>query len=108
VIRKSAVEWAVLAASVIALLLAGLSGYRSATYARCQAGVNEQLVKATNARAAAAEQDRDAMDQLVTDVSNAKTADDSRNALARYRQTRAKADQDRRDHPLPSPPSEHC
>lgn len=77
-------------------------------YTECQAGVTDQLIAALNARTAAAVQDREAMDRLVEDVATARSADDTRAALARYRTTRSTADAAREREPLPEPPSRHC
>jgi hypothetical protein len=96
------------AASVLALALAVISGVNTSKYAHCQARVNQQMVVAQNARAAAAEVDRDAIDQLVSDVVMSRTAADTLTALNRYQATRAAADEARRQHPLPAPPSQVC
>ena len=77
-------------------------------YVQCQAAVNNALITAQVARAGAGEQDRDAMDRLVSDVTKATSPADSRAALARYQQTRAAADADRAANPLPAPPSQTC
>ena len=86
--------WLVTAASLLALVAASVSGYRSAVYARCQAQVNDAVISAQRAQA-------DAVDQMVTDVLEAKVAGDTRRALERYRQARAA-------HPMPPPASEIC
>lgn len=98
----------VLFASLLALGFATVTGIQSREFARCQAQIYEQLVTAQNARASAAAQDRAAMDQLVQDVSNAKSPADSRAALQRYRDTRATTDAERTRNPLPEPPSKRC
>lgn len=98
----------VLAASMIALGFSTVTGIQSRDFAKCQAQVYEQLVAAQNARAAAGAQDRNAIDRLIQDVSEAKTPTDSRTALQRYRDTRAAADAERQRNPLPEPPSKRC
>ncbi len=97
-----------LVASVVALGMSALVGYQSRGQAECQARINEQLVVAQSARAKAADQDRDAVDRLISDVSEAKSPADSRAALQRYRDTRASADAERTRNPLPAPPSQRC
>lgn len=104
----SKLGWLLFAASLIMVLASTYLGYKQYSYVHCQTLVNDSFVKALKARTDAAEADRNAMDQLVSDVSNAKTRDDSVRALAKYRETRAKADADRRQHPLPEPASSSC
>jgi len=106
--RNRIIGYSVMVASIFALLMAVYTSYRSAVYTHCQANVNEALVRAQTSRAAAAEQDRDAVDRLVTDVLNARSREDSRAALERYRATRAAADAERAKNPIPAPPSQTC
>lgn len=106
--RQRVMGWVVLTASVIALVFSAVTGVQARDHAKCQQRINEQLVVASNARASAAAQDRDAIDRLIADVSEAKSPGDSRIALQRYRDTRAAADAERERNPLPAPPSQRC
>ena len=81
---------------------------RQTAYTHCQARVNDAPIKAQNARAVSADQDRDALDQLVSDIIRARSATDTEAALARYQRTRAATDAQRAQHPLPAPPSQAC
>src|SRR6185436_7492556 len=56
--RRRFVEWSLIAASVLALIMSMVSSCQSRSYARCQSAVSEALIAATNARADAAERDR--------------------------------------------------
>ena len=120
---RSRVAGAVLVvASVVALVLSAYSSIRSRAFAECQAQVNEQLIVATNARAAAAAQDRQAdrdetvaVTTLINAVFTLPTAAERMAAYAAYRAEleriaaqRAEAEADRAAHPLPSPPSQTC
>lgn len=104
--RPQAMTWLVV--SVLAMVLAVVSGLRSQSYARCQAAVNDALVAAQIGRDEAAAHDRQAVDRMVTDVLAARSPADTRAALERYRDTRAEADRNRAEHPLPAPPSQTC
>jgi uncharacterized membrane protein YdfJ with MMPL/SSD domain len=106
--RQRATGVIVLVASMLAVLGATYSGYRSASYAHCQARVNQALVVSQNARAQAAAQDRAALDRMVNDVVNAHSREESRAALDRYQATRRASDEERAKHPLPAPPSQVC
>lgn len=102
-------------ASALVLIAAVVSGLQQAslarrqtTYAHCQAKVNDALINAQNARVVAANQDRDALDRMVSDITRAMSRADTEAALARYQQTRAATDAERKRHPLPAPPSQSC
>lgn len=97
-----------LAASAVALVVSVLSGIRRELDADCQSRVNEHLILSQNARAAAAEQDRRAIDSLVNAVAEAQSPATIRQALDSYRKARTETDLDRARNPLPAPPSETC
>lgn len=101
-------NWILIVVSLAAVAGSIQQAYSQAAYARCQGAVNESLINSSNARAEAARQDREAVDQMVKDVSSAKAAGDTRAALARYLSARAAADKSRAEHPLPKPPSVTC
>lgn len=120
--RQRVVGWAVLVASVLALLVSAVTGFQSYRHAQCQSAVNEALIQATNQRAAAAAQDRDsdrresqATADLIRTVFTTRTSEERLAAYASYRDTldavakaRAEAEASRQAHPLPAPPSESC
>lgn len=109
-------------ASLVALVMAGYSSYITRSYAMCQSQVTEQLIHATTARAAAAEEDRQS-DRLESEATALliKTIFDSTSTAERlaaydtYKATlrdletqRASSAADRERNPLPEPPSEAC
>lgn len=106
--NRRGLPFVMLAASLLALFLAALSGYENQSHARCQAGVNEALILAQRARSQAADDDRAALDRMVADVAQAHSAADTRAALARYRATRSDADAKRAANPLPDLPDQVC
>lgn len=122
VVRSRVVGLLLVAASVVALALSTYSSIRSRAFAECQATLNEQLIVATNARAAAGEQDRQADRDQTTAIAALidavfSSADPGqrmaayqtyRAELDRIAATRADAEADRAAHPLPAPPSQSC
>ena len=120
--RRRFVEWSLIAASVLALIMSMVSSCQSRSYARCQSAVSEALIAATNARADAAERDRQsdrdesaATAELIRTVFTVQTPAERIAAYRAYRSAldgvntrRAAAEADRATHPLPAPPSQVC
>lgn len=103
--------WIVVIASFASLGMSWYAGAQRAEYAHCQAAVNDALIHSQQARAAAAEQDRQAMDDLVAGVLTASETRDPRASLAALRAyvtARAAADAQRAANPIPVPPSQTC
>lgn len=98
----------VMVVSVVALALSVTTTEIDARRAECQADVNDQLVRALKARSAAAEERDAAFDTMIDAVLNAKTGAESRAAIARYREVQLKVASERRQNPLPAPPSQTC
>lgn len=110
------------AASIVALMLSGLTSYQSNSYAKCQSAVFDQLVVASTARADAAEQDRQsdrtesqATALLIQGVFTGTTTAERLAAYDAYSKTLANINQrrdatakEREAHPLPAPPSQAC
>lgn len=109
-------------ASLIALLLSGLTTYRSSSYAECQSQVSELLIEASSARAEAAEQDRQsdreesrATNLLIQAVFAGASTAERLAAYEVYRVTMEDIDQrreatakERASHPIPEAPSQAC
>lgn len=116
------------ALSVVALLVSVAQGIKNSDYERCQARTNDALIRAQQARAAIAEQDR-AADTVATDAEDnlwkavnanqklppAEAKSKSEEAFHVFLAERGRAEQMRKDaaedrarHPLPPPPSERC
>lgn len=120
--RSRAIGLALVVASVLALVMSLYSSYQSRRYASCQSAVSEALIQATNARAAAAEQDRRsdqdesaATAELIRTVFTVQTPAERIAAYGAYRKAldeinahRATAQAERVAHPLPAPPSQTC
>lgn len=120
--RQRLTGWVVLAVSVLAVIVTTGSGIHNYQRAQCQAQVNEALIEASNARAAAATADRDsdraesaATAELIRTVFTAATTPERLAAYDKYRaalddigKRRAAAEADRAQHPLPAPPSQVC
>lgn len=106
--RREMVAWSLLGASLAAMFSSVYLGFEQIEHQKCQALVNDSFSRALSARTVAAEQDRSALDKMIEDVTKAKSPADTRAALELYRATRAKADQERKEHPLPRPASETC
>lgn len=113
---------ALLAVSVLSLLIAAYSGVQTRSQAACQAQVNEQAALSARAGREAAEWDRaadraesEATKTLILAVFAAKTPEQAQTAFAAYEETqsrvaatRAETDRQRRENPLPPLPSETC
>lgn len=113
---------ALVAASLIALVLSGFSTYQARGYNRCQSDVYEKLAQASLIRSEAAEEDRKsdraesrATALLIQAVFTGSTTADRLAAYETYRvtmegidQQRAETAKDREANPLPEPPSRAC
>lgn len=104
----NALGWALFVVSIVVVAWSAYLGVQQVEYIRCQSKVNDSFSRALKARTDASQQDRNAMDRLVEDISNAKAPGDAKAALDRYRETRTKADADRNKNPLPEPASSAC
>lgn len=94
------------AIATLALMLSAWLGVQQYQLTACQARYAEVSNASQRARAAAAEVDRQAQDELFTAV-----ADHPRTAIAairRYNLARAQADRQRAASPIPPPPSTNC
>jgi hypothetical protein len=121
-IRNRAFGLALVAASLVALVLSGYSSYQTRAYSQCQSNVTEALIQASIARADAAEEDRKADREesratslLIQTVFTATTTDERIAAYSVYAQTLGRLDEQRAatatyraQHPLPEPPSQTC
>jgi len=77
-------------------------------YVKCQSEWNNFLYLALNARTNSSVEATAAMDNLIDAVTLAKSANDTRAALTKYKEARANQIQEQKDHPLPPPPNEVC
>lgn len=120
--RSRAVGLVLVVLSMLALAMSSWTSFQSRSYAACQSGVTEQLVRAQNARAEAAAQDRQidreesaATANLIIAVFSLQTGAERVAAYGDYRKTlddltarRAATERRRQDNPLPLPPSQTC
>lgn len=77
-------------------------------YVQCQSEWNSFLHRALEARTGANAEATAAMDDLVNAITEAKSSDDTKNALSRYKIARANQIATQNDNPLPPPPNEVC
>ncbi|MEU7609562.1 hypothetical protein [Micromonospora sp. NPDC049204] len=101
-----AVNMIVKVIAVLALALSVFVGVQQVQLTSCLAEYNEANNRSQAARYAAAEQDRQAQDELFRSI-----AEDPRSgieALRQYNLSRDQADEQRRANPLPAPPSQRC
>ena len=82
-------------------------GVQDSQRADCTARYNERSAQSQQARAEAAEHDRDALEALVRSLVDDNTAD-GRQQVERYLTEIEKTDQERRDNPVPPPPADLC
>lgn len=121
-IRNRTFGLALIAASLIALVLSGYSSYQTRSYSECQSAVTESLIQASIARGDAAEEDRKsdrdesrATALLIQTVFTATTSQERIAAYEAYSKQLAVIDEQRRTtaderarHPIPNPPSQTC
>lgn len=92
--------------AVLALALSAWVGVQQWQFTQCVADYNNASNSATAARTIAADQDRQAQDEMFRAI-----AADPRTGLDQIRQyndLRARADEARRQNPQPAPPSQRC
>lgn len=94
--------------SIVSLTGSWQTGARLTSYVKCQSEWNSFLHKALEARTNAGAEATAAMDDLVNAITEARSADDTRAALARYKEARANQIKAQNEHPLPPPPEEVC
>lgn len=92
----------------MSLLLSLGIATRQYQLASCLAKYNNAAAAASGPRLAAAEEDRQAIDEMVKAVVHAKARGDAGAALHTYLATRESADRKRAKNPPPPPPSEVC
>lgn len=79
-----------------------------AHHVQCQSEWNTFLHRALEARTGAGAEATAAMDDLINAITQAKSPEETREALNRYKAARANQIQKQRDNPLPPPPDEVC
>lgn len=92
--------------AAVALGLSLWIGVQQYRMTRCQAAYNEASATSTRARSAAAESDRQALDDLMRTV--AEQPRGAIQAVREYNAVRRMTDGQRAANPLPPPPSETC
>lgn len=98
------IGWLILAATLVALVMSWYASDRLRGYVACQAEWSRAYAVSTAARAAAAEDDRRALDNMIAAVTEATSPAETRRALVIYQQSRAEADDARAHNPLPQLP----
>lgn len=99
---------ATFAVSTVALVGSWQTGSNLTQYVQCQSEWNSFLHRALEARTNASTEATEAMDALINAITEAKSADETRAALNKYRAARANQLQKQRENPLPPPPDEVC
>src|SRR5262249_20231662 len=105
---SSAARRAVVIGMLIYFLWAGWLTARQSSLVPCQARYAEAQARSTAQRAAAASEDRAALDKMVDAFVSATSPGDGRTALLQYQATRKAADDKRARNPFPAPPSKFC
>jgi hypothetical protein len=77
-------------------------------YVRCQAAVDDQLIKALQARTAAADAYNATLTNLIVSLFDSKSPEQAHAVFLAWQMQLAKTAADRAAHPLPSPPSRAC
>jgi cell division protein FtsX len=84
------------------------TGSNLTAYVQCQSQWNSFLHRALEARTNASTEATVAMDELINAITEAKSADQTREALNKYKAARANQLQKQRENPLPPPPDQVC
>lgn len=108
---SAAVTRAVQVIAILSLVLAGVVGVRQYALASCLAEYNNAQAAANNARVQAAEGERAADSRLWSEIGEGMRTSDGpriRRAIEDRNAARVNADRQRRENPLPSPPSQRC
>lgn len=95
----------VLVITFAALVMSWRATSNLTRYVECQARWSQVYASTSNERAKAAEQDRQALDNMIAAVTESQTRAETRRALVIYQQIRADADAARTRNPLPELPS---
>lgn len=97
---------AVFIVAAVALVMSMWVGVKQSQFTRCVAEYNNASSVATSARQVAADQDRQAQDDMFRAIAaDPKTGLDQ---IRQYNELRARADEARRQNPQPAPPSQSC
>lgn len=99
---------ATFSASSVALVGSWQTGTHLTAYVQCQSEWNTFLHQALEARTSASAEATVAMDNFIDAVAQAKSSEDIRNALAKYKEARARQLKTQQENPLPPPPNEVC
>jgi hypothetical protein len=105
VIQSKTVGFIILATVAVSMFMSWHSTAQLSDYVECQARWSQAYAQSAAQRAEAAADDRAALDRLVAAVAEATDRNQTRTALALYRQARATADQQRAENPPPEPPA---
>lgn len=95
----------VLLATLGALLMSWRATSHLTEYVECQAEWSQAYASTSGERAKAADQDRQALDNMIAAVTESQTRAETRRALVIYQQIRAEADDARTRNPLPELPN---
>lgn len=82
-------------------------GVQDSQRADCTARYNQKSAESQQARAAAAQRDRDALEALVRSLVDDNTAD-GREQVQRYLKAIEETDRERQENPVPPPPADLC
>ncbi len=100
--------------AIASLILALFVGLRQYALADCLSTYSDDNARASAQRLLAAEQDRKALDEMISQVAGARSAPPAEagrqvsDAFDKYLRQRAEADAQRKRNPPPPPPSERC
>lgn len=99
---------ATFSASTVSLVGSWQTGSNLTQYVTCQSEWNSFLYRALEARTGASAEATEAMDELISAITQAKSADETRAALNKYKAARANQVEKQRENPLPPPPDQVC
>lgn len=94
--------------ATVSLVGSWQTGSHLTKYVQCQSEWNSFLHRALEARTNASTEATIAMDELINAITEAKSAEETRTALNKYKAARENQIQKQRDNPLPPPPEQVC
>lgn len=108
-------NWTTGHAGVVLIILALASAFQLAYFSwdnrqrsNCQTQYNTTMAATLQERSRYSDQDRESLVTFVRRISEAKTRQESREALSDYLATQERIDRDRKSNPLPKLPEGHC
>lgn len=98
----------VLVGVILSLMVGSYSYFKVQRLTGCLADYNNRSQASQQARAVLAQRQSDSTTDILVSVATAKTRAQAQSAVDRYLNTVQTLNEEKRDHPIPAPPSQVC